>query len=114
MQVDVWAMGVLAYELFTGFPAFEHESRTVTYKRILHAEPQYTQSVPTLARDFIKKALVKVRDMLRWCLGDGFRSRDGFQCQNYSGEDLPRRCIYFRQHTLTSIDTALIRSGIRT
>ena len=34
-KVDVWAIGVLAYELLVGYPPFERESRRVTYECIL-------------------------------------------------------------------------------
>ena len=35
-KVDVWAIGVLAYELLVGYPPFERESRRDTYEYILN------------------------------------------------------------------------------
>lgn len=67
LQVDDWAIGAITYELFTGRPPFDHDSRTVAYKRIMHEEPVYGEEVPQLAADFIRKSLVKVRQMVRAC-----------------------------------------------
>ncbi len=36
MQVDSWAVGILAYELLVGYPPFEQESRAATYEHIMY------------------------------------------------------------------------------
>lgn len=60
MQVDVWAVGVLAYELLMGRPPFEHESRFHTVERILYQRVVFPIPISDLARDFIMRALCKV------------------------------------------------------
>ncbi len=59
-HVDIWASGILAYELLVGKPPFEHESRQETFFNIVHKEPQFPDFVSAEARDFIKAALSKV------------------------------------------------------
>lgn len=58
--VDVWAAGVLAYELLVGRPPFERESREETYAYISGREPQLPAWLSDGARAFITTALAKV------------------------------------------------------
>ncbi|KAL4451984.1 hypothetical protein ABPG75_007646 [Micractinium tetrahymenae] len=57
--VDVWAVGVLAYELLVGRPPFERESREETYHYIQHKEPVLPAWMGEPARDFVTAALAK-------------------------------------------------------
>jgi aurora kinase len=59
--VDVWAVGVLAYELLVGRPPFERETREETYACIRRQEAWVPPGVSQAARDFIQAALRKVR-----------------------------------------------------
>ena len=59
--VDVWATGVLAYELLVGRPPFERESREETYAFIAKREPALPEWMSEGARGFISCALAKVR-----------------------------------------------------
>ncbi len=67
--MDVWALGVLAYEVLAGVPPFEHESRTATYEHIMYADPKLPSWMSKDAKDFITRALNKV------CL-KGIRQQD--------------------------------------
>lgn len=58
--MDVWAVGVLAYELLVGRPPFERESREETYQYIQHREPALPAWMSEPARDFVTAALAKV------------------------------------------------------
>lgn len=58
--MDVWAVGVLAYELLVGRPPFERESREETYAHIQHREPTLPAWMSQPARDFITAVLAKV------------------------------------------------------
>ena len=58
--VDVWAAGVLAYELLVGRPPFERESREETQHYIATREPLFPAWLSEGARDFIRSALAKV------------------------------------------------------
>ena len=68
-QVDVWAVGVLAYELMVGYAPFEQATRLATYEHILYNEPEYPPCLSDEAASFIKAALCKVCV----CVGGGGR-----------------------------------------
>ncbi|PSC70705.1 aurora other [Micractinium conductrix] len=57
--VDVWAVGVLAYELLVGKPPFERESREETYAYIQRKDPALPAWLSEGAKDFIMTALAK-------------------------------------------------------
>ena len=58
--VDVWAVGVLAYELLVGKPPFERKSREETYAYIQRKDPALPAWLSEGAKDFIMTALAKV------------------------------------------------------
>lgn len=61
-QVDVWAVGVLVYELLTGFAPFDDRSRLIKHDNILFNEPEFEPGAfSAAAESFIKAALIKVR-----------------------------------------------------
>ena len=58
-KVDVWAIGILAYELIVGFPPFERDSRLETFNDIMNTEPNYPHNMSSEAKSFIRDALNK-------------------------------------------------------
>lgn len=59
-KVDIWAVGVLVFELLSGRPPFEVEDPKETAKLILAAKvPELPSTVSAAAEDFIKLALQK-------------------------------------------------------
>uniref|UniRef100_A0A7R9V348 Protein kinase domain-containing protein n=1 Tax=Chlamydomonas euryale TaxID=1486919 RepID=A0A7R9V348_9CHLO len=57
-KVDVWAMGVLLYELLVGKPPFEVDDATETTRRILACEmSDMPQHIPSDCAEFIRWAL---------------------------------------------------------
>ena len=53
--VDVWAAGVLAYELMLGGPPFEADTKAETYARILKEDPFLPSMWSEDATDFLKQ-----------------------------------------------------------
>lgn len=57
-SVDLWCLGVLAYEFLVGKPPFECVSSNETYQRIIEVRYSFPDYVSAEARDFIQKFLV--------------------------------------------------------
>jgi aurora kinase len=58
--VDIWACGVLAYELMVGHPPFEVDDESETRKKIMYETTlTFPSHVSPDAIDFIKRALAK-------------------------------------------------------
>jgi serine/threonine protein kinase len=58
-QVDIWSLGVLLFEFLVGYPPFEAEGNTATYRRISRVDLQFPPFVSEGARDLIRRLLVK-------------------------------------------------------
>jgi serine/threonine protein kinase len=54
--VDMWALGVLCYELLVGMPPFgDTEEYTQAYMRIRTLDVHYPEHVSPLAKDFMSR-----------------------------------------------------------
>ncbi|KAL4447603.1 hypothetical protein ABPG75_004822 [Micractinium tetrahymenae] len=58
-KVDVWAVGILTYELICGRPPFEVEDVKQTEQRIKFAEVDFPSHISPACRSFIQQALTK-------------------------------------------------------
>mmetsp|Transcript_4303 Transcript_4303/g.6621 ORF Transcript_4303/g.6621 Transcript_4303/m.6621 type:complete len:349 (-) Transcript_4303:75-1121(-) len=58
-EVDLWALGVLAYELLTGKCPFEAKGSSQTYARITSVDIEWPADINRQARDLISRLLVK-------------------------------------------------------
>lgn len=58
-SVDIWSLGVLAYELIVGSPPFEAEGHNQTYQRISKVDLHFPVGISAEARSFVKALLRK-------------------------------------------------------
>lgn len=70
--VDIWAAGVLIYELLTGKPPFCASTTFKAMNRIIKVDLQVPISVPPLATDLIQKLIVR-EPAKRLCLKEAIR-----------------------------------------
>lgn len=56
-RVDVWLLGVLAYEFLVGVPPFEDKMKNTTYRRIASVDLQFPGHVTHDAQDFVRALL---------------------------------------------------------
>ncbi|ANB14075.1 aurora kinase [Sugiyamaella lignohabitans] len=61
-RVDIWSLGVLAYEFIVGNPPFEESGHAATYKRISKVDLRIPSFVSVEAADLIKRLLQHDQD----------------------------------------------------
>lgn len=54
-KVDLWSLGVLAYEFLVGVPPFEEAGHSATYRRIAKVDLRVPSYVSELAKDLITR-----------------------------------------------------------
>lgn len=55
--IDIWSLGVLAYEFCVGKPPFEDSNERVTKARILKKDIKFPDHISEEAKDFIQGCL---------------------------------------------------------
>lgn len=77
--VDVWAAGILAYELMLGGPPFEADTKEETCHKILHDRPRLAQMWSTEAKDFLTKASNSASSLIMSSEHVCIEARPGFE-----------------------------------
>ena len=100
-RVDVYALGVLAFEMLTGRLPFENESHYQTITAIIHTPPpsplQYNPSLSPTVEPVLQRALAKDADSRFSSAGEmaltlrRIRATGGLQLQDSGGECFPLR-----------------------
>ncbi|DAZ93729.1 TPA: hypothetical protein N0F65_007355 [Lagenidium giganteum] len=86
-SADLWALGCIIYQMFTGRPPFVAENDYLTFQVIMNHSSdklEFPASVPESARDLIRKLLVQVRSarlgfMSTEVLGGGHQTHPFFE-----------------------------------
>ncbi|XP_013787527.1 protein kinase DC2-like isoform X2 [Limulus polyphemus] len=59
--VDWWALGILIYEMLSGYPPYFDENPFAIYEKILAGKIEWPRHIDPVAKDLIKKLLVQDR-----------------------------------------------------
>lgn len=98
-KIDIWAVGILSYELLTGSAPFTGQNEKDTYSNITNLDLQCNEiyeNVSAEAKDFITKILVSVpskrmslQEMLKhpWLRGDSIFG----EMSSYGGQEMMDR-----------------------
>lgn len=58
-SVDIWSLGILAYEFLVGMPPFETENEQDTYRKICQVDLRFPSFLEPSAKDFISRLLMR-------------------------------------------------------
>jgi serine/threonine protein kinase len=72
-QVDWWALGILIYEMLSGYPPFYDDNPMQIYKQILACEISWPSIIGVYARDLISKLVEKDITIRYGCLFNGVK-----------------------------------------
>ena len=100
-RTDIWALGVLLYEIVTGEPPFKGENEQAILYSILHREPSTSKgldtAVPKELEQIIRKALSKEPKKRFFSTSELSQILEALKLKLITGATLPTRAVIFRQ-----------------
>ena len=109
LPADVWALGVLAYELLVGGPPFEADTKEETYEKILHGEVWLPQLISPGAQQFIQQ--VRTRQPMVAAHVGAFPSDAVYKCVVHQLQAL-QKCPDNRPSAVQQLSHAWLRSHV--
>jgi aurora kinase, other len=55
--IDIWSIGILAFEFVTGNPPFEEQKKMETFRRIRDVDIRFPEEMSPDCRDFVSGCL---------------------------------------------------------
>eukprot|EP01113_Clastostelium_recurvatum_P009796 TRINITY_DN14766_c0_g1_i2.p1 TRINITY_DN14766_c0_g1~~TRINITY_DN14766_c0_g1_i2.p1 ORF type:complete len:409 (-),score=114.69 TRINITY_DN14766_c0_g1_i2:73-1299(-) len=95
-SVDWWALGVLIFEMMSGYSPFYDENPTEIYRNILYSNIEFPEFISGPARDFIKRLLTRDTQKRLGCSSAGTQAIfehpwfEGFDWQNPTPPFVPK------------------------
>lgn len=110
-ETDWWSLGVLVYEMVTGFPPFYDANPPGLYDKIMRQAPEFPAYVMPLTKDFVLKCMTKDRRhrigsfsclmfIARTCCSASFMRTNSSTEVHYSALTAVYICTHARTHTV--------------
>jgi len=102
-KTDIWALGVVLYEIVTGMPPFKGENEQAILYAVLHGEPASVKGlamgVPKELEQIIRKALAKDPRKRFSSAKEMSEALEALKLKLITGTALPTRTVIFRKPT---------------
>src|SRR3989442_1522104 len=114
-RADIWAFGVVLYEMLTGRMLFSGETTSETIAAVMMKEPDWTAlpaNTPSRLRDLIRRCLVKEPRNRVQAIGDARIAIEEVQSGAEVGGDVPQAPARRRSKVWVGIVAGLLFTGV--